>query len=206
MAQFKTILALLMVLVLVGPAAHAQEIFFNGVRIGAGALTDTTLDQVEEVQFDEEGNIHIIAPRYQVQVEGDPSARNPEAIARMLQSRFYMIVQNPNANRHRYSVRIRINDQEVVELAPGQTQHHLEVTQYLQLGANRVVAEFVRDGLPSDVEEDRLVVVIGRGTQSEGRLEIRRRELSLQVTGTEQQVRVTREESFTIQRTSAGRE
>lgn len=198
--RLKTLTLAICILALAATTAIAQEIYLNGVRLAAGALTDTTLDRVDEVQFDEQGNLHIVAPRYQVQVEGDPSARSPEAMARLLQGQYFLVIQNPNADRHRYTTTVRINGHDVAEVPTGQSIHHMEVTQYLQLGSNAVFVEFRRDDSPSGSADHRLSVVVGRGSLDEGRLEIRRRVVNVSVDGTHRGARETHDAEFSIER------
>ncbi|TVR02899.1 MAG: hypothetical protein EA398_06600 [Deltaproteobacteria bacterium] len=196
-----TPLALLtLALVLTLPAvASAQDVFLNGIQIGPGSLTDTTLDRIEEVQFDEDGNVHIIA-RVQLQVDGAPESRNAAAMARVLQGQFFLVVQNPNASTHRYTTRIEINGHQVAEVPAGQTVFTDEVTQWLQLGRNDVIIRFERDGAASGNEGDNLMVVIGRGEQQDGRLMVRRRFATASVTGAATSPRETHDETFTLER------
>lgn len=49
-------------------AAHAQRIYVNDVDVSTAQLKNWSLDRVDKVEFDDEGNVRISAPAYNVQV------------------------------------------------------------------------------------------------------------------------------------------
>lgn len=56
--------------------AHAQRIYVNDVDVSTAQLKNWTLNRVEKVDFDSEGNVRITAPSYNVQVVPATNAAN----------------------------------------------------------------------------------------------------------------------------------
>lgn len=62
-------------------AAHAQRIYVNDVDVSSAKLKNWSLTRVDRVDFDDEGNIRISAPAYNVQVVPSGATQGPSTPA-----------------------------------------------------------------------------------------------------------------------------
>ena len=121
---------------LLGSAA-ASVLYVNGVR--ADGLRDFAFEEVD-VRIDEQGNVWITAPHYDVAVDAHARAATttPAAPTAAASNTRYWLVTEDQAS-HGQTVEIWINEKLVKMLNSGQSGLQVDLTPFLHDGANTVV-------------------------------------------------------------------
>ena len=133
---------------ILGAVALAGNVYINEVDVTG--LQDQTFEDVT-VSFDAEGNIHIDAPRYEIQVvEGEraerhaPDAsvsRTPAAAASppegvLPEGRWWLVTEDEGSRGH--EVQVHVNDAHVQTVRSGEDPLILDVGPWLEPGSNRI--------------------------------------------------------------------
>ncbi len=176
---------LLMTRVLVGTAL-AGSVYINNVRVDE--LPAISLQNVS-VRIDAQGDIYIDAPNYKVQVVGQSTAAaatsSPHAVAAASQV-WYLVSEDDGSSSG--IVDVYVNDRYVRRLESGQAQVLVDLSNYVQHGANKV--QFVVRTAPSG----RLGAYVGAGDPSAGNLHIDNPAVSWRSTGAQ----MVQEYSFSV--------
>lgn len=139
-------------------SAGAVEVFVNGVKV-TGSLKDQQFPSAE-VRFDAQGNVHIHAPGYNVEVI-KPAAAPPPAPAKKV----WMVV-NVTAPGH-YKVAAQANGTAVAEIPASSQQYVKDITEHLKPGANGMLFTFYpQPDAPVTAPVDAVDILIGEGHQA----------------------------------------
>ncbi|MFN3197877.1 MAG: hypothetical protein ACE366_05600 [Bradymonadia bacterium] len=152
---------------LISGVALGQEIYLNKVKVG-GALTDRNFKNVE-VHFDSEGNVHITAPGFQVQVLENAGEANASAAQTALKAsgRHWMVVDVPLTGHYR--VKTTLNGETVSDFSGKQAQHVIELTGQVVTGDNVLEMTFMPlPDAPSIANASAMKVVVGKGKEGTG--------------------------------------
>jgi hypothetical protein len=163
--------------VLAASLADAREVYVNGVNVGS--LRNQTFKDAT-VTIDENGDIRIDAPRYEIDVvdekdrvmgtangSDDQTGRNPQ-----LQKRYFLAAQPADGGRAQYDIVIKINGIERRVVKAGDPEVIVEVSAWLKAGHNTVeiaARKNLAGGRKSTSPSDSVRVVVGPGHE-EGKI------------------------------------
>lgn len=189
--------------------AAASRLFVNGNEVPMGALRNQDFTEVDEVWFDAEGNVHVIAPRYNIRIRRPDGAEadltSEAALQRFLGQEVWLIFLNPDAWAVPYHIKIFINDEEVALFRPDQEQVTINVTRHLRLGRNTLQIEARRGGGgggdASTLSDANLQILLAHAEEEDGRLQIRRNYVNHEIPRSEERSRFIEEMNFDVQRT-----
>lgn len=196
-------LALIVGLLLVIPAAYAAKVYLNGVEISSTNISSRQLDDVQRVLIDHNGDVHIVAPGYDIRVENAaPGAppRDPAAMTYILGEPYIALFVNDSAGSVPYDFTLKINGVVVEKFPSDRRTSAVDISGYIKLGDNeiQIVAEKVgsRRGRGSDAS---MRLALGPGSNEGGRATVRRIRASLEVKAGESERRIVTEETFKVE-------
>lgn len=165
---FRAAIAGVLAVGLAATPAVAAEVFVNGVKV-TGALKGQKLTNVE-IQFDAQGDLHVTAPGYKVEVEGPGAAPSAPPPGRQV----WLIVNVP-APGH-YKLAIQANTAPPLEIPPHTSQYVKDVTPSLLPGPNGMLFTFYpQPGAPVGPVRDAVDILVGEGGKAaDGTLTISR--------------------------------
>jgi hypothetical protein len=135
----------------------SATLFINGVR--ADGLRSFDLEDVD-VRIDANGDIHITAPQYKVEVEPEPVLPAPSTSA-MPAATYWLVTVDDGSTGH--VVDVLVNGSLVRKIRSGEEQLILDVGPYLQQGENTVLL------VPSAPQgTGRLHIYLGTGSNEAG--------------------------------------
>ena len=153
-------------LLLASPVWAAGSVYLNGVRIDG--VTSQKFDKVN-VRIDEQGNVHIDAPGYNVrQVEGGPTdhAAAPPRPAGMTRKYFLVTEQNATGMTE-YDIDLYVNSKWVRKLRSSDDQIVTDITKNLLPGSNSILftakKKLASSAPKSFSKEHFFKVIIGEG-------------------------------------------
>jgi hypothetical protein len=161
------------------PPALARSVHLNGVDVSS--LRNQTFKNVT-VMIDGEGNVHMDAPGYKVEVV-DPAASNATTPAKadeggpnpLLAQRYYLVTAPTPGDRAQYDLAISVNGVERRRIKSGSGQVIMEISAWLQRGDNAIEISAVKnltDGRKSASPSDRLDVLVGVGHEEKAIVKI----------------------------------
>lgn len=205
----RTLLLLITFLLFIPTTAAAEDLYLNGLRLSGTELSGQVLRGVQEVAFDDDGNIHIIAPQHAIELPPEVARerRNEAAMRRLLGGSFFVVVQSGGGEDLPVAVTIEVNGEEVAALRSSERPFVQEVTELLRLGENTLT---VRTRPEAGVHSDQpgtVQVVMGEGTRLEsGAVRIDRRMVSMTQPASELRREREQDRSVTLEyRSSDGR-
>ena len=157
-------------------AAESVEVYINGTKT-TGLIHNQTFSEAT-IRFDAQGDIHIEAPGYSVEVLNEPTAKPTQQVAKAprLSGRFWVVVDVP-APGH-YMLSITANSQHVAEVPAANRQHIVEITDKMSIGPNAVVTTFMPKPTAPRIRGAPIAavsVLVGEGTEAaDGTLTISR--------------------------------
>jgi hypothetical protein len=122
--------------------------FLNGVNIDG--LRSQSFEKCRAVKIDDRGDVHLDCPGYEVQAQS-PAAAAPPAVAASsmvplvpapsgpITKHYWMVSEEKEGAAAQYDLDIFVNSKWVRKVKAGEPQIVLEVTKYLQPGANKVL-------------------------------------------------------------------
>jgi hypothetical protein len=120
-------------LLLVLATASAGELYINGVR--ATGLRDQSFEDAD-VRIDEQGDIHITAPRYVIR-SLDPVPSEPTLQASAVSAgRYWLVTEDNRSTGH--TIEVFVNGDLVRRVRSGEPQLILDLAPWLTPGANNV--------------------------------------------------------------------
>ncbi len=158
------------------PLALAGNVYVNEVDVSA--LRNTTLTDVT-VRFDAEGNVHITAPQYEIQVvtaDSAPTAApspTPKpttgpapapAGAGLEAGRWWLVTEDDGSRGH--SVEVSINGTPALTVRSGEEQRIEDLGPWLKPGTNRITMR----SMSAAAGGGPLYLYIGGGTNESGTL------------------------------------
>jgi hypothetical protein len=149
--------------------AHARSVYLNGIDISS---VRNKKFLKAEVTIDEDGNVRIHAPQYDVKVVGAeakaekrlPNDRGGPNSS--LLKRYYLVTQPSLGGRAQYEFSITVNGEERKVIRAGQSQVIVEISAWLHKGENEVVIKATKDlsdGWKSSSPSDKASVIVGIG-------------------------------------------
>jgi len=157
---------LLTLSLLAGAPAEAGKVYINDVR--ADSLRNTQLKGVD-VTIDENGDVRIIAPQYNIEVVGGSGEEDAEADSgeRGVEKGVWWLVTEDNSSSG-HAVDVYIDGAKIKTVKSGGAQVILDLGPYLRRGANKV--SFISKG--GAVDGGVLKIYIGRATNQSGTLQM----------------------------------
>lgn len=177
-------------LALLAIGAHAERIYLNDVDITTAKLKNWTLQKVEEVKFDSEGDMYITAPGYNVKVVSTGGNKKeaereetPDSVASTAKDadqsgpikihydaevstshRFLLTLANPNRGEVPYDVDVLINGKHAVTYKHTRGNASQDVSEFLTSGENTV--SFVARRVPGRAAsgDQSMKVLLGVGS------------------------------------------
>jgi hypothetical protein len=171
--QLTAAVAVALAIALAAPMVAARTVYLNGVDIGD--LRKQTFKEAT-VYIDENGDVHINAPRYQVEVveedaklggapsatvENDKAGANPH-----LRQRYFLVTKPSVDGRAQYDVTIRVNGVERKVIKANDPELIVEVSAWFKSGPNTVelvATKNMRPSRKSTSAADSSRIVIGAG-------------------------------------------
>lgn len=143
-------------------SALAGSTYLNGVKIDG--VTNQKFEKVD-VRIDEQGNLFIDAPGYQVrQVEAAPAQG---AAAPTLSKKYFLVTEQTVVGMTEYDIDLYVNSKLVRKLRSGDEQIVTEITRHLSPGKNTVLMvakKTVGKARKSYAREHVYRVIIGEGS------------------------------------------
>jgi len=114
-------------------AAEAKSVFLNETNIDG--VVGQHFDNCS-VDIDAQGNVHITARGYKVQVQSPQPATPPPQVAVM--KRYWLVTENKSPGMDQYDLDVLINNQTVKRIQSRDESVYVEITKYLHAGDNTV--------------------------------------------------------------------
>jgi len=191
-------------LIAVAPAAMARKVFLNGVDI-TGVKNQTFKNAT--VHIDENGDIHLSAPGYKVQlVDADPGSEpadeaNPDGGANpLLRMRLFLATNPSPGGRAQYDLSVSVNGVLRKQIKAGSSAVIMEVSAWFKKGDNKVdvtATKNLGDGRKSVSSADELQLLIGAGTDEDSKVKINQDDIKVDFKCNASQTS-TLKQSFTI--------
>jgi len=131
------------------PVAFAGEIFLNGVNIGS--IRNQTFKDIKSIFIDQNGDVHIDAPSYNVKLIDPETSKTPAQAKKiitkkaskggpneLLQTRYFMATQPSEDGAAQYDFLLKINGVERKTIKAGSPVIIVEISKWLKKGVNKV--------------------------------------------------------------------
>jgi hypothetical protein len=146
----------------------AGSVYLNGVRIDG--VTNQKFDKVN-VRIDEQGNVFIDAPGYNVrQVEGGPQDRPAAKPAGVLTKKYFLVTEQNAVGMTEYDVDVYVNSKWLRKLRGTDDQIVTDITKNLSPGQNTILfmaKKKLQGSSPKSFSKEHFFkVLIGEGTMS----------------------------------------
>lgn len=165
--------------------AQAERIFLNDVDITTAKLKNWTLKNVDQIEFDENGDVHITAPGYNVRVvsgasSSDSSSRESTATNVKKEDlsapitvhydadvstshRYLLTLANPDRSKVPYDVDVLINGKHAVTYKHTRGNSSMDVSEFIQRGENTIsfIARRVPGQSPSQGHSMKVLLGVG---------------------------------------------
>jgi hypothetical protein len=171
---------------IVAPAAMARSVFLNGVDI-SGVKNQTFKNAT--VFVDHNGDVHITAEGYKVQlVDQDPGANpasetNPDGGANpALRMRFFMATNPSPGGRAQYDLAIAVNGVTRKLVKAGSSAVIMEVSAWFKKGQNKVKITATKNlagGKKSNTAADELQLLIGIGDDTGNKVQMKQGDIKV---------------------------
>ena len=121
------------VFLLWGGAVEAKSVFLNETNIDG--VTAQHFDNCV-VDIDAQGNVHITARGYKVEVQKPTPATPPPQTAAT--KRYWLVTENRSPGMDQYELEVLINNQTVKKIFSKDESIYVEITRYIHAGDNSV--------------------------------------------------------------------
>ena len=111
--------------------AQAKSVFLNESNIDG--VVAQHFDNCS-VDIDAQGNVHITARGYKVEVQKPPTPTPQSAVAK----RYWLVTENKSPGMDQYDLEVLINNQTVRKIQSKDESVYVEITRYLHAGDNSV--------------------------------------------------------------------
>lgn len=154
--------------VLLAVPASAAEVFINGVNVDG--LKGQRFEKVN-VQLDEQGNVHIEAPGYNVKrVTVGP--QQPHVDEAIITKTYFLVTEQSPLGATEFDIDVAINGKVLRTLRSGDEQLVVDVTKHLKPGNNTVLfharKELTNKEGPKSMSKSHIFrVIIGEGSMSD---------------------------------------
>jgi hypothetical protein len=151
---------------------YAGNVYINDEKVETLAK-EVVLKNVD-VRIDVKGNVFISAKGVKVITTGDKAPPPDKAAEADVQKRYYMVTMQNRTGATQYKVDLFLNRKWVKQVHSKNAQEIFEITRYLKSGPNAVNLVATKDyaGGPriSSSAADYYDVIIGEGSESQGRI------------------------------------
>jgi hypothetical protein len=185
-AKRQVIALVCVALLAIAPAAMARKVFLNGVDITG--LKNKTFKNAT-VHIDENGDIHLNAPGYKVQVvDSDPGSQpateaDPEGGANpLLRMRLFLATNPSPGGRAQYDLNVTVNGVVRKVIEAGSPAVVMEVSSWFKKGANTVTVTATKDtagGRKSVSSADELQLLIGFGDDTGKKVQMKQSDIKV---------------------------
>jgi hypothetical protein len=124
--------------------ALLASVFLNGVNIDG--LRSQSFEKCKSVKIDDRGDLHLDCPGYQVEAQAAPPAPPPPVAAATLAGppaiitkHYFLVTDQSDGASAQYDVDVFVNSKWIRKVKSSDAQIVLEITRYLQPGANKVL-------------------------------------------------------------------
>jgi hypothetical protein len=162
-----------LILLASGSSALARDVYLNGVKLDSSVIVQSQTFPACEVVFDAQGDVHITAKGFKIDVK--PSAS--ETPAAPISARYWLVSKQAKKGLAQYDVDVFINGRLIKKVRAQDDPVILEVTRYVKPGSNAVKLVAVKsmgDKRLSSSPTDTLEIVLGEGTVGGGTVSITR--------------------------------
>jgi hypothetical protein len=171
--------------------------FLNGVNIDR--VRGQSFEKCKSVRIDEKGNVYLECPAYHVEDPGSSSI--PVAAAGFasngLSKHYFLVTEQKDGASAQYDVDVYVNAKWLRRIKSGEEQIVVDITRYLQPGANKLLfAATKQGGRKSGGPGSFVRVVVGEGESSGAQVLIDNPLVELRRTAAESE---NVNEEFTIQ-------
>lgn len=174
------------------------SIFVNGVN--ADALRDQSFEKCKTVRIDKRGDVFLDCPAYQIEpVGGVPLATASLAPATAITKHYYLVSETKDGASVQYDVDVFVNSKWVRKLKSTEDQIVIEISKYLQPGANKILfaaTKHIEAGRKSTSPGAYIKIIVGEGESGGGNVMIDNPLIELKRSAAETE---TVNEEFTIQ-------
>ena len=161
----KNIIAIVMAVLLMAPAVFAGKLFLNGMDITG--VKNKSFKKVKEVKIDANGDIHLIAPQYEVKVmETASGSTSASTASTSTVSGQYFLATQGNGLKVQYQLTIAINGVERLVIKPSSSSKIEDMSKWLNKGKNTITVTATKklgNGRLSTSSSDKLTLMMGRG-------------------------------------------
>ena len=120
---------------LLAGSALAGSVYLNGVNID-GVTNQEFKDCT--VVIDPNGDVHIAAKGYEVEVAREPQIQTPKGPPKPVSRRYFLVSESNSPGKVQYDIDVFVNADWVKRIANHKPQDFIEVTRHLHKGKNVV--------------------------------------------------------------------
>jgi hypothetical protein len=181
--------------------ALLASVFLNGVNIDG--LRSQSFEKCKSVKIDDRGDLHLDCPGYQVEAQAAPpppvaaaTLAGPPAI---ITKHYFLVTDQSDGASAQYDVDVFVNSKWIRKVKSSDAQIVLEITRYLQPGANKVLfaaTKHVEAGRKGSAPTSFVKFIVGEGESGGNNVMIDNPLLELKRTAAETE---NLNEEFTIQ-------
>ncbi|TMA28925.1 MAG: hypothetical protein E6J78_04320 [Deltaproteobacteria bacterium] len=145
------------------------SVYLNGVNIDG--LRSQTFEKCRSVKIDDRGDVRLDCPAYQVESQPTPAGAPPPplataGLATSITKHYWLVTEQNDGAAAQYDVDVFVNSKWVRKVKSGDGQMVLEITKYLQPGANKVLfaaTKHLEAGRKSTAAGSYVKFIVGEG-------------------------------------------
>jgi hypothetical protein len=176
--RVRSIIVVLAVLLGSG-TAFARDVYLNGVKLDSNVILKNQVFPACEVKFDADGNVHITAKGFKIEMTPAPNEKadtaTPPPADGKLGKRYWLVSKQTKRGVTQYDVDVFLNDVFVKKVKSAEDTVVIEVTKHVKPGANKVRLVAVKnlgEKRISSSAVDVLEIVLGEGNVAGGTVTI----------------------------------
>jgi hypothetical protein len=154
------------------------------------------------VLIDNNGDVHIVAPGYDIRVANAGPGNAPRdagAMAKVIGEPYLALFVNENQGAIPYDITLKINGRTVRRFESDEGTDAVDVSGYVKFGDNRVEIIAERSGRSSGTSADaNMRLLVGPGSMQGRRASVRHIRASMEVTADENDRRIVNTEEFEL--------
>ena len=154
------------------------SVFLNGVNVDG--LRSQSFEKCKAVKIDNNGDVYLDCPGYEVQAAPAPAPATPAAAAAQIAAaasmvpavpatitkHYWMVSEDANSAQAQYDLDVFVNSKWVRKIKAGEPQIVVEITKYLQPGQNKVLfaaTKHMEGGRKGTTASQYLKITVGEG-------------------------------------------
>jgi hypothetical protein len=182
--------------------AYAARVFLNGVDVSNTNINNRQFDNIDRVLIDNNGDVHIVAPRYDIRVANAGPGQAPRdagAMAKVIGEPYLALFVNENEGAIPYDITLKINGQTVRRFESDEGTDAINVSGFVKFGDNRVEIIAERSGRSSGTSGDANIrLLVGPGSMEGRRASVRHIRASMELTADQDDRRIVNTQEFEI--------